>query len=280
VKVIRAKHAGFCYGVQRATRIASELLHAGRKPIFTIGPLIHNPQEVARLASLGIVPRAQVESCVGAPTLIRTHGISVGEVRRAAEIGVELIDATCPHVKASRQYIDEFGRAGRIVLLFGDEGHPEIKALLSYAQGPIHVVRALSDLVELPPHTPIGIVAQTTSSSDAFEEIVEVIKHRHPNTTIVNTICEDTEQRRAESRLLAARVDAMVVVGGKNSANTRRLVDLCRTIQPRTFGVEVAEELDEKQFLTFDSVGLTSGASTPEWLIAEVEGWLRTKSRS
>jgi (E)-4-hydroxy-3-methyl-but-2-enyl pyrophosphate reductase (IPP and DMAPP forming) len=280
MKVIRAKHAGFCYGVQRAARIASELLHSGRKPIFTIGPLIHNPQEVARLASLGILPREHIEDCVGAPTLIRTHGISIGEVRRAAEIGVELIDATCPHVKASRQYIGEFGRAGRTVLLFGDEGHPEVKALLSYAQGPIHVVRALTDLIELSPDTPIGIVAQTTASSEAFEEIVEVVSRRHSHTTTVNTICEDTERRRAESRLLAATVDAMVVVGGKNSANTRRLVDLCRTIQPRTFGVEVAAELEEKQFLTIDSVGLTSGASTPEWIISDVEGWLRTKSRS
>lgn len=254
--------------------MARELESRGKRPIFTLGPLMHNPQEVERLRIRGIVARERIDDCVGGPTLIRTHGIGKQEMERARQLDVDLIDTTCPHVKVPRRHIEEFGRQKRTVFLLGDAGHPEVQAMLSYKTGPVEVVSGPGDLPELDAQTPIGIVAQTTQSKNTFDLLVEAARSEYSDVEAICTICDDTARRQEEGRHLAQQVDLMIVIGGRNSANTRRLADICKAVQPRTFHVECAGELEGVSFDKVSKIGMTSGASTPDWIIGEVDDWL------
>ena len=254
--------------------MALELEAAGKRPIYSLGPLMHNPQEVERLQGLGIVARDRIDDCVGGQTLIRTHGIGKQEVERARHLGVDLVDTTCPHVKVPRRHIEEFGRQPRVVFLLGDKGHPEVQAILSYKTGSVVVVSGPGDLPVLDTGTPVGIVAQTTQSKEIFQKLVDAARSKYSDVAAVCTICDDTARRQEEGVLLARQVDLMVVVGGRNSANTRRLADICRAVQPRTYHIETARELSEVSFGGVSKIGLTSGASTPDWIIREVDDWL------
>jgi len=235
---------------------------------------MHNPQEVERLRGLGIVARERIEDCAGGPTLIRTHGIGKQDIQRARQLGIELIDTTCPHVKVPRRHIEEFGRQRRTVFLLGDAGHPEVQAMLSYQTGPVEVVSRPDDLPALDAKTPVGIVAQTTQSKKTFDLLVEAARCKFSDVEAICTICDDTARRQAEGVLLAGKVDLMVVIGGRNSANTSRLAHICRAVQPRTFHIECAAELGEVSFDKVSKIGITSGASTPDWIFDEVENWL------
>jgi 4-hydroxy-3-methylbut-2-enyl diphosphate reductase len=235
---------------------------------------MHNPQEVERLRGLGIVARERIDDCVGGPTLIRTHGIGKQEVERARRLGVELIDATCPHVKVPRRHIEEFGRQKRTVFLLGDKGHPEVQAMLSYQTGPVVVVSGPEDLPRLDAGTPVGIVAQTTQSKKVFQQLVEAVRSKCSDVVAECTICDDTARRQEKGVLLARKVDLVIVVGGRNSANTCRLADICRAVQPRTSHIECAAELEGISFDQVSKIGITSGASTPDWVIREVDAWL------
>jgi 4-hydroxy-3-methylbut-2-enyl diphosphate reductase len=235
---------------------------------------MHNPQEVERLCRLGIMPRDSIDDCVGGRTLIRTHGIGKEEVARARLLGIDLVDTTCPHVKVPRRHIEEYGRQGRVVFLLGDEGHPEVQAILSYRTGSVVVVSGPDQLPELDAGTPVGIVAQTTQSKQVFQQVVDAARSKYSDVAAVDTICDDTARRQAEGVLLAHKVDLVVVIGGRNSANTRRLADICRAIQPWTCHIECAEELFGVGFDEVSKIGITSGASTPDWVIWEVDAGL------
>jgi len=273
--IIKAEQAGFCYGVRRAMRLALDLVGSGAGPIYTLGPLMHSPQEVARLAKMGVVPRETVEQCRGGLTLVRTHGISKQEYRRAGELGVELVDAVCPRVKVPRRLIESFGRDGRTVFLLGDGGHPEVRALESFAGGRVFVFGSEEDIPALSPDTPVGLVAQTTQSTNVFENVARACRCRYSDLEVNCTICDDAGLRQAEGRQMASAVDVMLVIGGHNSANTRRLAEICGSIQIRTHHVESAGELAGISFENADKIGIASGASTPDWLIEQVEKWLR-----
>jgi 4-hydroxy-3-methylbut-2-enyl diphosphate reductase len=235
---------------------------------------MHNPQEVERLRRLGIVPRDRIDDCAGCRTLIRTHGVAKEEVARARLLGVDLVDTTCPHVKVPRRHIEDYGRHGRVVLLLGEEGHPEVRAILSYRTGPVVVVSGPDELPELDAGTPVGIVAQTTQSKQVFQKVVDAASSKYSDVAAVCTICDDTARRQEEGVLLARQVDLVVVIGGRNSANTRRLADICRAVQPRTCHIECAEELSGVSFGGVSKIGITSGASTPDWVIHAVDSWM------
>ncbi len=251
-----------------------QLQSQGRQPIFTLGPLMHNPQEVERLRRLGIVPRDRIDDCVGGPTLIRTHGIGKQEVARARRLGVDLVDTTCPHVKVPRRQIQDYGRRRRVVVLLGDAGHPEVQAMLSYRTGSVVVVSGPEELPDLDAGTPVGMVAQTTQSKQMFQRVLEAARSRYSDVEAVCTICDDAARRQVEGESLAGQVDLMVVIGGRNSANTRRLADICRNIQPRTVHIECAEDLAGVSMDAVSKIGITSGASTPDWVIRGVDSWL------
>ncbi len=269
--IIKTKQAGFCFGVKRAVQLAEEILENARTPVFSLGPLMHNSLEVKRLSKKGLIVRNSIQDCVGGVTLVRTHGILREEWELSQKLGIELADAICPHVIHSKTKLEQFGREGRTVFLVGDPGHPEVQALLSWAVGPIYLLSRSNDVPFLDPATSIGILAQTTQSHRFFSEMVSLVSKRYQNVDAATTICKDAGQRQQDGMSLSKQVDLVVVVGGKNSANTCRLAEICRTIQPRTIHIESAQELCGISLSGIEKVGLISGASTPDWIIEEIE---------
>jgi (E)-4-hydroxy-3-methyl-but-2-enyl pyrophosphate reductase len=271
MKVELARTAGFCMGVTRAMEMALEAARSGLRPLYTLGPLIHNRQAVEALEAEGIrIAEDPGEVPPGAGVIIRAHGVRP-EVREALESrGARIIDATCPHVLASQRRIAEQSAAGASVIIVGDRDHAEIRGLVGHARGPVAVVEGIGDLaaLELPP--PLCLIAQTTYSESTYEAIVAEARRRFPGITVYESICSSTEDRQREVREMSTRVDAIVVVGGRNSANTMRLAEVARFSGKPVVHVESAEELGLAALGGARLVGVTAGASTPSWVIGEV----------
>ncbi|HOX07236.1 MAG TPA: 4-hydroxy-3-methylbut-2-enyl diphosphate reductase [Planctomycetota bacterium] len=271
MKVELARTAGFCMGVTRAMEMALEAARSGLRPLYTLGPLIHNRQAVSALEAEGIrIAEDPEEVPPGAGVIIRAHGVRP-EVRRALESrGARIIDATCPHVLASQRRIAEQSAAGASVIIVGDRDHAEIRGLVGHARGPVAVVGSVDELAAtaLPP--PLCIIAQTTFSESTYGAIVAEARRRFPGITVFESICSSTEDRQREIRDLSERVNAVVVVGGRHSANTLRLAELARFSGKPVVHVESAAELDLSALAGVRLVGVTAGASTPSWVIGEV----------
>jgi 4-hydroxy-3-methylbut-2-enyl diphosphate reductase len=244
-------------------------------PVVTLGPIIHNPQAVARFRDKGVATlEAVADVADGTTVVIRTHGAVKEELERAEARGLDVVDGTCPYVKYPQAMAQRLSREGYHIVIVGDANHAEIKGVVSYSEGPCTVVKAGAPVPEIKAKR-IAVLAQTTCIGADFERVVGALALRHKEVRAVNTICNDTEERQADARSLAAEVDAVVVVGGKNSANTRHLAEICRDIQPRTWHVETEDELRAEWFEGCRVVGLSAGASTPDWVVDGVAAWLR-----
>ena len=271
-----AKTAGFCWGVRRTVDKVLEVAdrrHGG--PVVTLGPIIHNPQAVARMREKGVgTVNAVSEVGDGTTVVVRTHGAVKDEMERARERGLDVVDGTCPYVKFPQAMAERLSREGYHIVVVGDANHAEIKGVVSYCEGPVTVVKPGQPAPDFKAKK-VAVLAQTTCIGADFERVVGALALKHMEVRAVNTICNDTEERQADARALAREVDAMVVVGGKNSANTRHLAELCREIQPRTWHVETEAELEPGWFEGCRTVGLSAGASTPDWVVEGVASWLR-----
>lgn len=270
-----AETAGFCMGVRRAVDLVLDVARSrGRGKIYTYGPLIHNPQTVELLKKRGIIPIENIDEIPakeeGAVLVIRTHGISPDQRRRIKRKGIRILDATCPKVARVQAVIKKHVARGYTIIIVGDEGHPEVAGLLGYAVDRGIAVGSKADAEKLPRMERVGIVAQTTQDIDLFGEIVNAIKKKSPAAVVFDTICDSTEKRQKEVRDLAARMEAMVIVGGKNSANTRRLAEISEYQGTPTFYVETAEELKKYYTGVYKRTGVSAGASTPNWIIDRV----------
>lgn len=283
MEVIRAKRAGACYGVQRALDMADEVIEGG-SCAFTLGPLIHNPQVVADLAERGAEAVEGVEAIAWsgggeAPAVvIRSHGVTPEVLAAVEERGFAVVDATCPHVARAQAAAAELAEQGCRVVVVGEEGHPEVEGLTAWARqagGKVDVVATPADIPE-GLYNPVGVVAQTTQRRENLEAVVAALTEAGLDPLVKNTICSATRQRQEAAADLAADVDAMVVIGGRNSSNTTRLAEVCALTCPRTFHIESADELDPAAFEGCARVGVTAGASTPENQIAAVESFLKT----
>jgi 4-hydroxy-3-methylbut-2-enyl diphosphate reductase len=271
-----AKTAGFCWGVRRTVDKVMEVADQRRGPVVTLGPIIHNPQAVARFREKGVgTVNAIVDVDDGTTVVVRTHGAVREEIESAEGRGLDLVDGTCPYVKYPQAVAQRLSREGYHVVIVGDANHAEIKGVVSYAEGPCTVVKPGGPIPEIDAKK-IAVIAQTTCIGAEFERVVGALAARHKEVRAVNTICNDTEERQADARALAREVDAVVVVGGKNSANTRHLAEICRDIQPRTWHVETEDELRPEWFSGCRTVGISAGASTPDWVVEGVAGWLRS----
>ncbi len=268
MRIVLAETTGFCDGVKRAVRIALDAarLHGGLR---TEGPLVHNQSVVERLARRGVSDQADA----GLPLLIRAHGVPPAWRRERLERHIELVDATCPHVARNQRLAGEAAAAGETVLIAGDANHAEVEAVAGCAGPPCRVVATVEDIDsfirehgEQERRAPVLLLAQTTFDVALFDAMSRALL-RHPNARAIDTICRATHTRQQEARQLARDVDAVVVVGGRNSANTRRLADAVRAEGRPAIVVETAAELIEENFRDFAVVGVTSGASTPGWLI-------------
>jgi len=270
-----AETAGFCMGVKRAVDLVLELAqHKGRETIYSYGPLIHNPQTVELLKRRGIVPVASLEEIPPgteeAGIIIRAHGISPQERRLIKERNLKIIDATCPKVGRVQAIIKKHAAQDFTILIIGDAGHPEVNGLLGYAYGRGVLIAAPGDVEKLPPLEKVCVVAQTTQSVDEYRLIVGEVRRRFPEAVVFDTICDSTEKRQAEVKSLAAEMEAMIIVGGRNSANTQRLAALAAQSGTPTFHVETADELPVDRLRDFRRIGISAGASTPNWIIDRV----------
>ncbi|HMK65602.1 MAG TPA: 4-hydroxy-3-methylbut-2-enyl diphosphate reductase, partial [Thermodesulfobacteriota bacterium] len=280
MKVQLAKTAGFCMGVRRAMELALEASYHYPDPIYTYGPLIHNPQVLRMLEEKGICILDQKAENPNGTLIIRAHGIPLEEKERLKKTGLTIVDATCPRVIKVQAIIRKYALEGYTPIIVGDRDHPEVVGLLGYSQGLGLVVTGLDQVAGLPDLDKVIVVAQTTQDETLFQEVVDKLKERFPSALIFNTICNATHERQEEVRRLAQKVDGLVIVGGFNSGNTRRLAGVAQSVGTPTFHVETEDQLDKKELGRFKNVGVTAGASTPNWMIRKVVQELEfTRSR-
>jgi 4-hydroxy-3-methylbut-2-enyl diphosphate reductase len=274
VRVEVARHAGVCYGVERALKMVAEAATAGT-PVRTLGPLIHNPQAVESLRARGIEVAACLDEIEGGTVVIRTHGVDPAIIAEAHEKGLDVVDATCPFVSTAHQVAEQLSADGYSVVIVGEADHPEVEGILAHAGGDAIVVEEVEDLPAKLPSRRVGVVVQTTQSLSRLTAVVDALLPRVSEIKVHNTICSATGQRQHSAEVLARKVDVMMVVGGHNSGNTNRLAEICRAVNPHTHHVETAAELEREWFDGVDSVGVTAGASTPheqmQGVIAAVE---------
>ena len=275
MSVVLARTAGFCMGVKRAVDLVLDMTrHKGTEPIYTYGPLIHNPQTVELLRKRGIIPVSGLEgiaSCrPGATLVVRAHGISPQERKAIRDKGLKIIDATCPKVGHVQAIIRKHASRDYAILIIGDEKHPEVSGLLGYAYGRGMAINSPEDVGRLPELEKVCVVAQTTQNTDIFMNLVAAVKARFPDTVVFNTICDSTEKRQSEIKHMAEEAEAIVVVGGRNSANTMQLARLSELSGASTFHIETADELKNTAIDRFNRIGVTAGASTPNWIIDRV----------
>jgi 4-hydroxy-3-methylbut-2-enyl diphosphate reductase len=274
MEILVAKTAGFCFGVKRAVNIAFNVSRKKRKGVYTLGPIIHNPQVVERLKEKGIVPIEEIKKKKGIKALIiRTHGIPRYLSEEILSMGCEIIDATCPFVKKAQYYAKLLKEEGYQVVILGEKEHPEVIGLKSYASGDVIVVDGSRPLPRL--KSKVGIVVQTTQPLAALKRLLSYALEYAKEIKVYNTICNSTALRLKETEYMARKVDVMVVVGGRNSANTTQLAILCKSLSVATYHIETPREIKDKWFKGARKVGITAGASTPGWIIREVEKRIR-----
>lgn len=257
-----ASEAGACYGVERALRMVEDAAKTSTVPVHTLGPLIHNPRVVDDLAAKGVTVVASPEESAGDTLLLRTHGVTPEEERRARELCHDVLDATCPFVKKVHLAASRLYREGYQVVVVGEAGHPEVEATLPHAPGAV-VVGDVPKAEELPFCKKIGVVVQTTQSRSNLQHVVSALLDRAEEVRVVNTICDATSGHQGACAELAARADVMIVIGGRISANTKRLAEIAAELCPRTYHIEGADELDPSWLAGAGLIGITAGASTP-----------------
>lgn len=279
MEVIVADKAGFCFGVQRAINTAFKAAGEGR--VYCLGPLIHNPQEVERLLRAGVETVDSFDALKpGDSLIIRSHGVPPTVLVRAREHGLRVIDLTCPFVAKAQQHAEKLKNDGYQVVVAGERTHPEVQSIMGYAGENAVVVERPGDIDDLSLQGRIGVVAQTTQSYGNFSEIVLRLLRLSKELKVFNTICSSTKERQDATCALAARVDVMIVVGGRNSANTSRLVSLSREAGRPTYHVEVVDEIRSEWLAGMRNVGVTAGASTPGWVIEAVVKRLQAEGKN
>jgi (E)-4-hydroxy-3-methyl-but-2-enyl pyrophosphate reductase len=275
MKVVLAKTSGFCMGVKNAMELVLKAIHENHTNIYTYGPLIHNPQVMELLRERGIKVLKEGEVPGSGLVVIRAHGIPPQERQKLEAAGARIIDATCVRVARVQAIIRRWAAKGYATIIVGDADHPEVRGLMGHTRGRGFVVTTRDDVAALPELDQVIVVAQTTQNADHFKQLVESITGRFPGAEIRNTICDATANRQGEIEELARQVEALVVVGGRNSGNTQRLVEISRATGLSTFHVETEQELDLRALSRYRTVGVTAGASTPHWLIGNVVSSLK-----
>lgn len=275
MKVIVAKNAGVCFGVKRALDLVQSESECG--PLATLGPLIHNPQVVQELEESGVRVIRSIDEAEGGAVVMPSHGVP-REVRQAAEdAGLKVVDATCPFVASVHEKVRDLASQGYLIVVVGDEGHSEVKAIKSAAGEGALVVASAQEAAALDwSGRKVGIVSQTTQVPERFGQVVGVIASSARELVAYNTICYAMHGRQSAARDLAPKVEAMFVVGGRNSANTNRLAEICAEAGVPTYHIETASEIQEDWVKGMHVVGLTAGASTPSWIIEQVRARLQS----
>ena len=279
-EVILAKSAGFCFGVKRAVDTVYE--QTGKKNVYTFGPIIHNEEVVKDLEKKGVFvinTMEELDDITEGTVIIRSHGVSSAVYEALQKKGVEIVDATCPFVLKIHNIVKQESANGKQIVIIGNEKHPEVEGIMGWSKIQVHVVDTAEKAqnLQLDPQREVCIVSQTTFNYNKFKELVEIISEKGYNIIIRNTICNATEERQTEAREIAKRVDAMIVVGGSSSSNTRKLYEICKNECKDTYYIQTLNDLDMTSLGKADCIGITAGASTPNNIIQEVYTNVRTE---
>ena len=279
-EVILAKSAGFCFGVKRAMDTVYE--QTGKKNVYTFGPIIHNEEVVKDLEKKGVFvinTMEELDDITEGTVIIRSHGVSSAVYEALRKKGVEIVDATCPFVLKIHNIVKQESANGKQIVIIGNEKHPEVEGIMGWSKTQVHVVDTVEKAqnLQLDPQREVCIVSQTTFNYNKFKELVEIISEKGYNIIIRNTICNATEERQTEAREIAKRVDAMIVVGGSSSSNTRKLYEICKNECKDTYYIQTLNDLDMTSLGKADCIGITAGASTPNNIIQEVYTNIRTE---
>ncbi|HHY06500.1 MAG TPA: 4-hydroxy-3-methylbut-2-enyl diphosphate reductase, partial [Clostridia bacterium] len=265
MKIIIAEHAGFCFGVRNAVLTAEKAARNG--PVFSLGPLIHNQQETTRLEKLGV--KEKIDTKQESSVLIRTHGVGPQVYTKLKKQGQKIIDATCPHVRKAQMAAKEAQEQGYQVFVLGDKNHAEVQGIVAWTEDKAVVIASLEELKKLELQDRVALLAQTTETENRFNELISYLQTKVTDLKILPTICSATRIRQAVAAKLAQEVDLMIVVGGQHSSNTKKLTEICQKYVS-TYQVEKAQDLQFCWFQNKKKVGVTAGASTPDWIIKEV----------
>ena len=276
-EVILAKSAGFCFGVKRAVDTVYE--QTGKKNVYTFGPIIHNVKDLEKKGVFVINTMEELDDITEGTVIIRSHGVSSAVYEALQKKGVEIVDATCPFVLKIHNIVKQESANGKQIVIIGNEKHPEVEGIMGWSKTQVHVVDTAEKAqnLQLDPRREVCIVSQTTFNYNKFKELVEIISEKGYNIIIRNTICNATEERQTEAREIAKRVDAMIVVGGSSSSNTRKLYEICKNECKDTYYIQTLNDLDMTSLGKADCIGITAGASTPNNIIQEVYTNVRTE---
>ncbi len=271
-----AKSAGFCFGVQRAVDVVYDEIKKGTAPLYTYGPIIHNEEVVSEFEALGVrvIEEDSDEVYDKGTVIIRSHGVTKAVEEKLFADGHSVIDATCPFVKKIHRAVMEHSRAGEYIVIFGNEDHPEVRGIVGWIEGDKYSVisdaeSARNFSVNL--NESLCIVSQTTFNHNKFQELVEIISEKGYHNIVLNTICDATNKRQVEAAEIASKVDAMLVIGSKNSSNTQKLYEICKMKCKNTYYIQTAADFQSTAISSIESVGITAGASTPKKIIEEVQ---------
>ena len=285
MEVILAKSAGFCFGVKRAVDKVYEQLEAidksgTKKQIYTYGPIIHNEivvQDLERRGVRVIESEEELEALTEGIVVIRSHGVPRRICEKIEELGLECVDATCPFVKRIHKIVEKESASGSQIVIIGNAGHPEVEGIRGWSHTPAAVIESETEALQFVPEEgkKLCIVSQTTFNYNKFQELVEIFRKKGYDISVVNTICNATEERQTEAKDIAAKVDAMIVIGGKHSSNTRKLYEICSGECAHTCLIQTLDDLHLELPEAVRLVGITAGASTPNKLIEEVQNYVR-----
>ena len=276
MNLVIAKSAGFCFGVKRAVNMVYDEIGKSDVPVYTYGPIIHNEEVVRDLEEKGIrVIRSldELEQLPHGKIIVRSHGISKAEHEKILAAGFELLDATCPFVLKIHRLVGEYSRKGYTIVIAGNGQHPEVEGIMGWVEnGAVYTVQTPEDVSKLPleKEQKVCFVAQTTFNYNKFQELVEIIMKKGYDISVLDTICNATEERQAEARAIAGRSDAMIVIGDKHSSNTQKLYEISKKECANTYHIQTLKDLDIRRLPSRGCVGITAGASTPNNLIEEV----------
>ena len=281
MEVIKAKSAGFCFGVKKAMETVYQQIELNNnKKIYTFGPLIHNEEVVKELKSKGVEVVDSVDELKALKegvVIIRSHGVSKDIYKILEERGIECVDATCPFVKRIHKIVDKESAAGKKIIIIGNDGHPEVEGIKGWSNTPATVIENKDEALKFSckSEEKICIVSQTTFNYNKFQELVEIFQKKGYDISVVNTICNATEERQTEAKKIAADADVMIVIGGTHSSNTRKLYEICKNECDNTHFIQTLDDLDLELPKSVRLVGITAGASTPNNIIEEVQNYVR-----
>ena len=280
MKVIKAKTAGFCFGVKRAVDTVYKQVDTKCGQIYTYGPIIHNEEVIKDMRDKGVIvlrSEEDLDMISQGTVIIRSHGVEKRIYEKIEQKGLRIVDATCPFVKKIHNIVSKHSEMGENIIIIGNPEHPEVQGIKGWAGDHVEVFQTKEEAenYSCEQGKKICIVAQTTFNYNKFKELVEILEKKSYDVSVLNTICNATKERQTEAESIAESVDAMIVIGDKHSSNTQKLVEICRKACDNTYYIQTLDDLDLNQLGSVETVGITAGASTPNNIIEEVQNNVR-----